>query len=181
MLTEAKNQIKVSLTSIKYALQREMLNKVTFLTNIIFMILNNACFIVQWVILYSLKENVGGYTLREVLLLWGLAASTFGASRFFFKDAFNLTEIINDGKLDVYLIQPKNVLISSITSSVDVSALGDMLYGFIMLFIYGFSIKSFLLFTLFTICGALTTTAVSIIFSSLTFWFGKIDIITNSS
>ena len=180
MLTEAKNQIKVSLTSIKYALQREMLNKVTFLTNIIFMILNNACFIVQWVILYSLKENVGGYTLREVLLLWGLAASTFGASRFFFKDAFNLTEIINDGKLDVYLIQPKNVLISSITSSVDVSALGDMLYGFIMLFIYGFSIKSFLLFTLFTICGALTTTAVSIIFSSLTFWFGKIDIITNT-
>ncbi len=180
MLTEAKNQIKVSLTSIKYALQREMLNKVTFLTNIIFMILNNACFIVQWVILYSLKENVGGYTLREVLLLWGLAASTFGASRFFFKDAFNLTEIINDGKLDVYLIQPKNVLISSITSSVDVSALGDMLYGFIMLFIYGFSIKSFLLFTLFTICGALTITAVSIIFSSLTFWFGKIDIITNT-
>lgn len=180
MLTEAKNQIKVSLTSIKYALQREMLNKVTFITNIIFMILNNACFIVQWVILYSLKENVGGYTLREVLLLWGLAASTFGASRFFFKDAFNLTEIINDGKLDVYLIQPKNVLISSITSSVDVSALGDMLYGFIMLFIYGFSIKSFLLFTLFTICGALTITAVSIIFSSLTFWFGKIDIITNT-
>ena len=180
MLTEAKNQIKVSLTSIKYALQREMLNKVTFLTNIIFMILNNACFIVQWVILYSLKENVGGYTLREVLLLWGLAASTFGASRFFFKDAFNLTEIINDGKLDVYLIQPKNVLISSITSSVDVSALGDMLYGFIMLFIYGFSIKSFLLFTLFTICGALTITAVSIILSSLTFWFGKIDIITNT-
>ena len=55
-----------------------------------------------------------------------------------------------------------------------------MLYGFIMLFIYGFSIKSFLLFTLFTICGALTTTAVSIIFSSLTFWFGKIDIITNT-
>lgn len=180
MLTEVKNQLRVTYTSIKYALQREMLNKVTFVTNIIFMILNNACFIVQWVILYSLKENVGGYTLREVLLLWGLAASTFGASRFFFKEAFNLTEIINDGKLDVYLIQPKNVLISSITSSVDVSALGDMLYGFIMLFIYGFSIKNFLLFTLFTICGALTITAVSIIFSSLTFWFGKIDIITNT-
>lgn len=180
MLTEVRNQLKVSFTSIKYALQREMLNKVTFVTNIIFMVLNNACFIVQWVILYSLKENVGGYTLREVLLLWGLAASTFGASRFFFKEAFNLTEVINDGKLDVYLIQPKNVLISCITSSVDVSALGDMLYGFIMLFIYGFSIKNFLLFTLFTICGAFTITAVSIIFSSLTFWFGKLDIITNT-
>ena len=39
MLTAAKNQIKVSLVTIKYALMREMLNKVTFLTNIIFMIL----------------------------------------------------------------------------------------------------------------------------------------------
>ncbi len=180
MLTEVKNQFKVAFTSIKYALQREMLNKVTFITNILFMILNNSCFIVQWIILYSLKENVGGYTLKEILLLWGLAASTFGASRFFFKDAFNLTEVINDGKLDVYLIQPKNVLISCITSSVEVSAIGDMIYGFIMLFIYGFSIKNFLLFTLFTTLGALTITAVSIIFSSLTFWFGKIDIVANT-
>jgi len=56
MLTEVNNQIKVASTSIKYALQREMLNKVTFVTNVLFMILNNACFIVQWIILYSLKE-----------------------------------------------------------------------------------------------------------------------------
>ena len=180
MLTEVRNQARVTLTSIKYALQREMLNKVTFVTNILFMILNNACFIIQWIILYSLKENVGGYTLKEILLLWGLAASTYGASRFFFKDSFDLTEIINSGKLDVYLIQPKNVLISCITSNVEVSAIGDMLYGYIMLFIYGFSIKNFILFTIFTIFGALTITAISIIFSSLTFWFGKIDIISNT-
>ena len=49
MLTEVKNQIKVSILSIKYGLHREMLNKVSFLVNILFMILNNACFIVQWV------------------------------------------------------------------------------------------------------------------------------------
>ena len=45
MLMEAKNQIRVTYQSMKYALQREMLNKVTFVSNIIFMILNNACFI----------------------------------------------------------------------------------------------------------------------------------------
>ena len=31
MLMEAKNQIKVMLLSTKYALQREMLNKITFI------------------------------------------------------------------------------------------------------------------------------------------------------
>ena len=117
MLTAAKNQIKVSLVTIKYALMREMLNKVTFLTNIIFMILNNACFIVQWIILYSIKDNVGGYTFKQILLLWGIAAGTYGISRFFFKNAFHLSETINNGKLDSYLVQPKNVLISSVLSN----------------------------------------------------------------
>ena len=35
MLTEAKNQIKISVLSIKYALMREMLNKVTFISNVL--------------------------------------------------------------------------------------------------------------------------------------------------
>ena len=181
MLTEVKNQIKISFLSVKYALIREMLNKTTFITNIIFMILNNASFIIQWVILYSLKDNVGGYTLKQVLLLWGLAAGTYGFSRFFFKDAFNLTEIINTGKLDAYLVQPKNVLISCITSSVEVSCIGDILYAYIMLIIFGLNIENFILFTFFSILGGLTVASISIIFSSLTFWFGKVDILSNTA
>ena len=176
MLTAVKNQIKVMFLSIKYALQREMLNKVTFISNIFFMILNDASMIIQWIILYSLKDNVGGYSFNKVLLLWGLAASTYGFSRFFFKDAFNLTEIINSGKLDVYLIQPKNLLISCITSSVEVSSIGDIIYGYIMLFFYGISIKNLVLFTFFSLTGALIITSVTIIFSSLTFWFGRVEI-----
>ena len=37
MLTAVKNQFKISFLSVKYALMREMLNKVTFFTNITFM------------------------------------------------------------------------------------------------------------------------------------------------
>ena len=70
MLTEVKNQFKVSFLTVKYALIREMLNKTTFITNILFMILNNASFIIQWLILFSLKDNVGGYSLNQVLLLF---------------------------------------------------------------------------------------------------------------
>ena len=180
MLMEVKNQIKVSLLSIKYALQREMLNKFTFISNILFMILNNACFIVQWIILYSLKEEVGGYSLKQILLLWGIAASTYGFSHFFFKEAFNLTETINTGKLDAYLIQPKNVLVSCITSGVEVSALGDILYGLIMLVFYGLSFESVILFILFAILGGLTITSIAVISGSLSFWFGKVEIVSNT-
>lgn len=181
MLTAVKNQAKVSLKTIKYALQREMLNKFTFISNIIFMILNNAGFIVQWIILYSIKDNVGGYTLKQIMLLWGIAAGTYGFSHFFFKDAYELTDNITTGKLDAYLIQPKNVLISSITSSVEVSALGDLIYGYIMLFVFGFSIRIFLLFTLFITTGGIILTCVAVIYASLAFWFGNVEIIATTS
>ncbi len=180
MLTEVKNQIKVVFLSTKYAIEREMLNKVTFISNIVFMLLNNASFIIQWIILYSIKDNIGGYTLKQVILLWGLAAGTFGFSRFFFNDAFNLSDTINKGKLDTFLIQPKSVLLGCVTSSVQVAALGDMIYAYIMLFIYGISLKAFLLFTLFMISGGLVVTAISIIFNSLSFWFGRVEVVSNT-
>lgn len=177
MLTAVKNQIKISLLSIKYSIMREMLNKASFITNIIFMILNNACFIVQWIVLFSIKKDIGGYSLDKVILLWGLASSTFGFSRFFFKKAFSLSEIINNGKLDSYLVQPKNVLLSVITTDVEPSALGDMIYGYIMLFVYGITLNNFLLFTLFTISGGLVLTSISIMANSLSFWFNKSELL----
>ena len=180
MLTAVKNQIKVSFLSTRYALEREMLNKVTFITNIIFMILNNACFIVQWIILYSIKDNIGGLEFKELLLLWGLAAGTFGFARFFCESAFNISDAINKGTLDNYLVQPKNVLLSYITSTVQVSCLGDMLYAYIMLFIYGITLKSFILFTFFCINGALIVVALAIIFGSLSFWFGRVELIADT-
>ena len=179
MLMAVKKEFKIYFLSIKFALMKEMLNKITFLSNILFMILNNASFIIQWIVLFSLKDNISGYNLKTVLILWGLASSTFGFSRFFFKNAFYLSETITDGKLDSYLVLPKNVLLSAITSSVDVSALGDMIYGYIMLVLYGISIKTFCLFTLFMITGGLILTSLSIILSSLSFWFGTTDTLTD--
>lgn len=180
MLMAVKNQFKITLLSIKYALMREMLNKATFITNVLFMILNNASFLIQWIVLFSIREDIGGYTMKQVFLLWGLAAMTYGFSRFFFKKAFSLADTINDGKLDSFLVQPKNVLLSAITTDVEPSALGDILYGYIILFLYGFSIKRFLLYTLFGISGGLILTSVSVILNSLSFWFSKTDVVADT-
>lgn len=180
MLTEVKNQLKITLLSIKYALMREMINKFSFLMNIIFMIINNGCMIIEWIILFALKDTIGGYTLKEVILVWGMASGVYGVSHFFFKNVFNLSDIINNGKLDAYLVQPKNVLLQAITTDVEPSAIGDILYGYIMLFIYGFSIKSFLLFSLFIFIGGLITVCVAVILGSLSFWISKSDIIADT-
>ena len=180
MLQEVKNQFRVTLKTIKYGLMREMVNKTSFIMNIVFMILNNASFIIQWVVIYSLREDVGGYEFNQVLLLWAIAAATYGFAHFAFKKAFSLSDLITNGKLDSFLVQPKNVLISAITTDIEVSAIGDILYGYIVLVISGITLTKFLLFTMFTITGAIVIVDVAVILGSLSFWFGKSDMIADT-
>lgn len=179
MLMAVRNQIKVTWLSIKYAVMRELLNKVTFFSNIIFMMLNNASMIIQWIVLYSLKDNFGGYTFKQVLLLWAFAASVYGVAHFFFEKAFALADIINNGKLDVYMVQPKNILLSVITSDIKIAALGDLIYAFIIYFICGFRVDTFILFIILSITGGLILTAFSVILHSLSFWFNKTDVVAD--
>lgn len=179
MLTGAKNQLRVCLLSIKYNMMREMVNKVTFLTNVCFMIVNNASILVQWFILFRLREEVGGYTMREILLLWGLIAASFGLSHILFARAFSLSELIINGKLDSYLVQPKNVLVSVMTSSTNVSAIGDFLYGVALACVCGLGVGGFFLFLLFVVTGMVIFTAFALILGSLSFWFVRMDMLEN--
>ncbi len=179
MSTAVKNQWRVCLLSVKYNMMREMVNKVTFLTNVGFMMLNNASILVQWFILFRLREDVGGYTMREIMLLWGLTAASFGLSHILFARAFSLSEMIVKGKLDAYLVQPKNVLLGVLTSSTTVSAVGDLLYGVALGCACRLSVGEFLLFLLFTVTGVVIFTSVALLLGSLSFWFVRMDFLEN--
>lgn len=179
MLTAVKNEMRVCLLSVKYNIMKEMLNRVTFITNILFMMLNNATFIVQWVILFNIKGEVGGYSMREIMLLWGLAASAYGLAHVLFARVFSLPDLIINGKLDTYLVQPKNVLLSMMTSATRTSAIGDLLYGMVVVCIFCFSVRRLLLFLLFTVTGAVIMTAFTLLMGSLSFWFVRADTFGN--
>lgn len=180
MLMAVKNQIRCTLLALKYGIMKEMLNRTSFISNILFMILNNASMLIQWLVLYSLKDNIGGYSFKEVMLLWGLAASTYGVSRAFFASAFKLSDTINKGKLDAFLVQPKSVLLNAITTHVSSSAFGDIIFGFAMVFFYGFSLRVFLLFFLFTVTGGLILVSIAIILGSLAFFLENSEIISDN-
>lgn len=180
MLTGAKNQTKVILLSVKYNIMREMTNRATFLTNVVFMILNNAAFIIQWVLLFHLKQSIGGYSMKDIMVVWGFAASTYGLSHIFFQRAYDLPNLIMNGKLDSFLVQPKNVLLSAITSSTNSSAIGDLIYGYLILIIFNFSIPNLFLYTFLSILGAFIMTAFIVLAGSISFWIIKGDMLVDN-
>lgn len=180
MLTVVKNQLKVIFLSVKYNIMREMTNRVSFLTNVSFMVLNNAAFILQWLLLFHLKEDIGGYSLNDIMILWGLVATTYGLSHIFFQNAYALPELIMNGKLDAYLVQPKNILLGVITSGTNPSAIGDLIYGYLVLFIFKFSPINLLLFTYFSILGTIILTAFIIIVGSISFLIVRGDMVAET-
>lgn len=180
MLTEVKNNLKIMFLSIKYNLMKAMENNVAFVTSVIMMIFNNATFIIQWLTIFAVKETIGGYSLNDVMLFWAISSGAYGLAHVLFNGINKLPEYIEEGKLDAFLTVPKNPLCYVATSSLEPSAIGDLLYGYIALIIFNFSIPNLLIYTLLIILGALIFACTICIFNSLTFFFYRSSYLTDA-
>ena len=164
------NNLKLIFSYFKLNFMKAYQYKVSFFMQIIMMILNDAFFIIQWLIIFSFVDSVGGYGFSEVMILWGLSAGTFGISRLFFNNAFHISDIVHEGKLDVYMTQPKNLLMNVICSSSDISCMGDIAYTYIAFAIAGAPWWFYIASVPFIIMGGLIMVAVSVVAHSLCFY-----------
>lgn len=170
-----KNNLKLIFSYFKLNLKKEWRYKSSFFMQIIMMILNDLFFIIQWYVIFQLVDDIGGYGFNETMLLWAVAAGGYGFSHTFFAGAWNLKDIVYEGKLDVFLTQPKNVLINVCCSSTDVSAIGDMLYAFIVLAIIGAPWYWYLIMVPTIILAGLVYVSVYLVYCSLCFYVKRGD------
>ena len=175
-----KNNLKLIFSYFKLNLKKEWKYKSSFFMQIIMMILNDLFFIIQWYVIFQLVDDIGGYGFNETMLLWAVAAGGYGFSHAFFAGAWNLKDIVYEGKLDVFLTQPKNVLINVCCSSTDVSAIGDMIYAFVVLAIIGAPWYWYLIMVPAMICSGLIFLCVYLAYVSLCFYVKRGDAVANS-
>ena len=165
--------LKLIFSYFKLNIKKEFAYKTSFILKIIMMLLNDAFFIFQWVIIFSIVDNVAGYTFNDVLLLWGLSAGIYGVAHAFFENAFHISDMVYEGKLDVYLTQPKNVLINVCASKGSISALGDLLYCFVVLGIIGAPWWWFLAIIPVLVVGAIIYVGCIVTLQSLSFYIKR--------
>jgi len=134
---EVKNNLKLIFAYFILNVKKEWQYKASFFMQIIMMIFNDMFLLVKWVVIFTLVDNIGGYGFREVLVICAISAGGFGIAHTFFAGAWNIKDFVYEGRLDVFLTQPKNLLINVCCSSTDISAIGDILYAFIVLMIIG--------------------------------------------
>ena len=175
-----KNNLKLIFNYLILNIKKEWQYKASFFMQIIMMIVNDAFFIIQWYIIFRLVDNIGGYGFNEAMLIWSVAAGGYGVAHLFFNGAWDINKIVYEGKLDVFLTQPKNVLINVCCSSTEIAALGDILYSYVVLIIIGAPWWWYLILPFACIIAGLVFVSVYITYVTACFYIKNGDAVAHS-
>ena len=168
------SNLKFLLAVWKANLQSAMEYRISFLSQMIGMILNDGMYFIIWIIFFDRFKDVRGWGLSDMFMTFGISASAFGLVSLLFGNAFSLGEIITKGRLDYYLSLPRPVLLHALASRTIASGMGDFTYGFLSFAFSGAaSIDAFFRFVLSILLAATVFAAFLIIIQSLAFWIGS--------
>ncbi len=113
------------LTNIKISLSRRL----AFIISLITVTLIQTAFIASWKSFFNTYESVAGWEFKDMLLSYGSTAMSIGLAEMLFFGLRDLSKIVETGQLDVFLIQPKHIIIKVALSKSHFPALGEILVG----------------------------------------------------
>ena len=158
----------------KANLQAAMEFRSSFLTQVVFMIINNFAYFMFWFLYFEKFKNVQGWTINDMMLLFGIAATAWGLAAYFFGHFTTLGEVIANGRLDYYLSLPKPVLLHVLASKSLGSGMGDVIYGIGSFMLSGYlSWDGFLRYVFGVLAGVCIFISFLTIIQSLSFWLGN--------
>ncbi|RLD04880.1 MAG: hypothetical protein DRI56_10450 [Chloroflexota bacterium] len=169
-----RRELKFLFAIWKANLQSAMEYRVAFISQILGMMLNNAFYFLFWVIFFERFKEVRGWGLQDMFLVFGITATSFGVTAFLFGNAFSLSEVIAQGRLDYYLSMPRPVLLHAVSARSIPSGMGDLIYGLTSYLLSGyFSWSGLGRFAVGVTLASVTFASFLIIVHSLTFWLGN--------
>lgn len=161
-------------------LQSVMEYRISFITQVIGMLLNNFIYFAIWIIFFDRFEEVRGWGIGDMYVTFGILASAFGLVAVFFGNAFTLGDIVNNGRLDYYLSLPRPVLLHAVSSRMISSGMGDLTYGFVSYAVSGqFTWDGLIRFILAILLAATVFAAFLILVNSIAFWAGIVTSLSN--
>ncbi|MGV8141278.1 MAG: ABC transporter permease [Candidatus Woesearchaeota archaeon] len=154
--------------SIKTALEY----RVNFIVQISSMILNDIVWMVFWLIIFNKFQQINGWNIKDMLLLYTVILTSYGITGVFFGNRSKIAISIVEGKLDYYMTLPKNILYHLLVSRSSWFSLGDLLLGIFLAILY-IPLHQVPLFVLLTLLSSIIILAFSVISGSLAFFMSN--------
>ncbi|MDE7311597.1 MAG: ABC-2 family transporter protein [Eubacterium sp.] len=106
-----------------------------FLLMILFTVFSQGCSLALIGIIYSNIPAVGGWTMWEVLMLYGFLLFSEGSINFFFQGAWKIANMIREAELDRFLVRPVPVGLQLLAARIDFEGLNKMMIAGALLFL----------------------------------------------
>lgn len=111
--------------------------RLSFLLTAGMMVVNNVVWILFWSIYFNRFQIVNGWTLQDVMMMWAVSAGGYGLMAVLFGNTRNVANMVATGQLDLYMTQPKPILLHVLISRMSVSAMGDFIFAVIIYAMFG--------------------------------------------
>jgi len=111
--------------------------RVSFLLMAGTMLINNLVWIFFWGMFFNRFNVVNGWTLQDVMMMWAVSAGGFGIMAMLCGNYNRIASMIATGQLDIYMTQPKPILLNVLVSRMSVTAIGDVSFAVMIYAIYG--------------------------------------------
>ncbi|MBI4859048.1 MAG: ABC-2 family transporter protein [Candidatus Riflebacteria bacterium] len=161
---------------VRLNLMSGMAYRVSFLSQVVFMMINNAVFLAFWWIFFQRFQSVRGWGLHDVLVLFAVSAAGFGLAVVLFGNAVRLSTLIQQGEIDYYLTLPPDPLLHLLMTRMLLSGLGDLVFGVLLYALFVPSGPgSLALFLALVPVSACVFTSFCVIAHSLTFFIGSAE------
>jgi ABC-2 type transport system permease protein len=148
--------------------------RTSFFTQIVFMMANNLFLLWFWQIFFERFSQVHGWNLQDTFLIYALSTVVFGIANVLAGSAMDLAGLISDGELEYFMGLPVPTLLHALVTKVRVSALGDLLFGLVLLgLLYRADPFRLALSVVICIPAAIVFTSVIVFVSSLSFFIGE--------
>ncbi|HYF95055.1 MAG TPA: ABC-2 family transporter protein [Symbiobacteriaceae bacterium] len=148
--------------------------RTSFVSQVFGMMINDALWVAFWVLYFEKFPILKGWTLEDVLVLWCSVAFSLGLVTAFLSNCARIPTLVVQGQLDYYLTLPKDVLLHLLISQFRPTALGDALFGPLLLVIMvKLTWMKVLVFLVVSLLAACVWAGCYLLTGSLAFFLGQ--------
>ncbi len=161
-------------TLVKMNLASAMEYRASFISQVLGMLINNGIYFLFWLIYFDRFEEIQGYAINEIYLLFAVVAGGFGLAYALCGNASFLPVLIAEGRLDYYLALPRPVLTHVLMTRCQISTIGDISFALIAYLFTGlFAPLDIILFLVACILVAIIMVAFATLVGTLAFFMGN--------
>lgn len=114
-------------------LRGQMQYKVSFVLETVAVAIGTVCDFLAILIVFGRFDNIGGWTMPEVALLYGMVATSFSVAQFIGSGFEDFEETVRRGTFDQVLIRPRGATFQVIANQLPLRRLGRFAQGVLVL------------------------------------------------